>query len=117
MTPEGPEAAGPVKDVPNVWSFIHKLPEKVRRKEEKEIIISIFDHTSEALAHLSTTVAYFSSLAKIMDQETLHTMMNAAIRMLVQLNIHKKFLNPMADPVPLTSEEQCMAKVEKTILP
>ena len=56
-----------VKEVPNAWDFICKLPKKVRRKEEKEIIIAIFDHTSEALAHLSTTVAHFSSLAKITD--------------------------------------------------
>ena len=77
----------------------------------------IFNHTSEALAHLSTTAAQFSSLAMITDHETLHTVMNAAIRPLVQLNLPEKFLNPMADPVPPTSEEQCMAKVEKTILP
>ena len=116
VTREGPKVVDLVKDVPEAWKFIHELPKKQQRREEKEIMVSIFDHTSEALAHLSTTAAHFSSLAKIMDRDTLHLVMNAAIQPLVQLNLPEKFLNPVADAVPLTTEEQMRAKVERTIL-
>ena len=117
MTREGLEAVDPVQDVPEPWTFIHKLLEKQCRREEKEMIVSIFDHTSEALVHLSTAAMHFSSLAKITDRETFHTILNAAIRPLVQLNVLEKFLNPVTDPVQPMTEEQRMAKVEKMILP
>ena len=117
VTREGPEAVDLVKDVPKAWKFIHELPEKQQRREKKEIIVSIFDHTPEALAHLSTTAVHFSSLAKIMDRDTLHLVMNAAIWPLVQLNLPEKFLNPVADAVPLMTKEQKRMKVERAILP
>ena len=41
--------------------------------------MAIFDHTSEALAHLWMVAAHFSSLTKITDRETFHTVMNVAI--------------------------------------
>ena len=78
--------------------------------------MSIFDHTSEALAHLSTTAVHFSSLAKITDRDTLHLVMNAAIQPLVQLNLPEKILNPVANAVPLTTKEQRRVKVERAIL-
>ena len=56
-------------------------------------------------------------LAKITDRETFHTILNAAVRPLIQLIVPEKFLNPVANPVQLTMEEQRMARVEKTILP
>ena len=79
LTREGPEAIDPVEDVPEPWTFIHQLPKKQQRKEEKEMIVEIFDHTLEALAHLSTVATHFSSLAKIMDRETFHTVLDVAI--------------------------------------
>ena len=79
--------------------------------------MSIFDHTSEALAHLSTTAVHFSSLAKIMDRDTLHLVMNAATQPLIQLNHPEKFLNPVANTVLLMTEEQRRAKVERIIMP
>ena len=42
--------------------------------------------------------------------------MNVAIWPLVQLNLPEKFLNPVANVVPLMTEEQRRAKVERTIL-
>ena len=80
------------------------------------MIVSIFDHMSEALVHLSTAAMHFSSLAKITDRETFHTILNAAVRPLVQLNVPEKFLNPVTNPVQLMMEEQRMARVEKMIL-
>ena len=45
VTSEGPEVVDLVKvDVPKAWKFIHELPKKQQRREEKEIIMSIFDH-------------------------------------------------------------------------
>ena len=79
--------------------------------------MSIFNHTSEALAHLSTTAVHFSSFAKKTDRETLHLVMNVAIQPLVQLNPLEKFLHLVADPVPMMMEEQRRLKVERTILP
>ena len=70
------------------------------------MIVAIFDHTLEALAHLSMTATHFSSLAKITDREMLHMVMNMAIRPLVQLNLPEKFLNPVTIPVQLMTEEQ-----------
>ena len=71
----------------------------------------------EAHAHLLTVAAHFSSLVKISDRQTLHTVMNAAIHPLVQINMLEKFLNLITDPVPKMTEEQRMEKLEKMILP
>ena len=114
---ESPEAVDPVKEVPEAWKFICDLPEKQWRREEKEIIVSIFDDTSKAPAHLTTTAAHFSSLAKITDREMLHLIMNVAIWPLVQLNLPERFFNLVADVVPMMKEEQRRVKVERTILP
>ena len=45
------------------------------------------------------------------------THMNVAIRPLVQLNLMEKFLNPVANAVPMMTKEQRRAKVERIILP
>ena len=79
LTREGPEAVDPVEDVPEPWTFFHHLPEKQCRKEEKEMIVAIFDHTLEALACLSMVAAHCSSLIKIVDGETFPTVLNVAI--------------------------------------
>ena len=64
---------------PTGREFIQKLPEKRHKQEELELIIGIFDHACEAHSHLATVAANFSSLAKVMDQETLVTVMKAAV--------------------------------------
>ena len=43
MMREGPEAVDPVTEIPEGWEFIRKLPKNLCKKEEWEIIISIFD--------------------------------------------------------------------------
>ena len=52
LTREGPEVVDPVQEVPEPWIFIRHLPEKQQKRKEKEMIVAIFNHTSEALAHL-----------------------------------------------------------------
>ena len=61
--------------------------------------------------------ADFGFLAKMSDRQTLHTVMNAAICPLVQVNVPEKCLNLIIDPVLKMMEEQRMEKLEKMILP
>ena len=62
-----------------------------------DMIITLFDHRSEALAHLSSAAANISSLAKIVDSDTLKLIMRASIRPLVQMTIPERFLDPIRD--------------------
>ena len=97
--------------------FIQQLPERTRRTEETAFITSIFDHASQAHEHLSSVCTNISALAKITDRAMLHTVINGAVRPLVQINIPEGFLNPVEDRRPKTTEEERWEKVQKTILP
>ena len=48
---------------------------------------------------------------------TLHTIINRAVRPLVQINILEGFLNPVEDRQPKMTEEERWEKVQKTVLP
>ena len=61
--------------------------------------------------------ANISALAKITDKTTLHTIINGAVRPLVQINIPEGFLNLVEDRRPKTTEEERWEKVWKTVLP
>ena len=52
----------PASDVPEGWEFLRSLPEKTRKHEEHQLIISMFDHISEAMAHASMAAANISAL-------------------------------------------------------
>ena len=80
-------------------------------------ITAIFDHASQAHEHLSSVCTNISALAKITDRVTLHTIINGAVRPLVQINIPKGFLNLVDDRRPKTMEEERQEKVQKMILP
>ena len=54
-------------DAPEGWEFLRSLLEKTRKHEECQLIISMFDHISEAMAHASTVAANISALGKITD--------------------------------------------------
>ena len=56
-------------DVPEGWEFLRSLPEKTRKHEECQLIISMFDHISEAMAHASMVAANILALGKIMDPQ------------------------------------------------
>ena len=47
----------PASDIPEGWEFLRFLPEKTRKHEECRLIISMFDHISEAMAHASMAAA------------------------------------------------------------
>ena len=56
-------------------------------------------------------------MAKITDKTTLHTVINGAVRPLVQINIPEGFLNPVEERWPKTTEEERCEKVWKMVLP
>ena len=61
--------------------------------------------------------ANISALAKITDKTTLLTVINGAVRPLVQINIPEGFLNPVEDRCPKMTEEERWEKVHKMVLP
>ena len=78
LTTEGVNVAEPVTDIPEGWTFLRQLPEKVQKTEVWELIMKCFNHLSEAHAHMSSFTANISSLAKITDPETFEMVMKAA---------------------------------------
>ena len=82
-----------------------------------ELIVSCFDHLSEAHAHMSSFVANISSLAKIANPETFDMVMKAVARLMIQVNVPEHYLSPVQDPPPKTTAEECLSWLEKVILP
>ena len=80
-------------------------------------IISLFDHLSEAHAHMSTVVVNLSLLGKIMDPGTFKIILHASIHLMVQLSIPKRFLDLRRDPEIDQSPQLMISKVECDILP
>ena len=78
LTTKGVNMMEPVTEVPEGWTFLRQLPKKVRKTEVQELIMTCFDHLSEAHAHMSSFVANMSSLAKIADPKTFNMVMKAA---------------------------------------
>ena len=52
LTTEGVDVTEPSIEIPEGWTFLRQLPEKTRKAEVREMIISCFDHLSEAHAHI-----------------------------------------------------------------
>ena len=59
----------PASDIPEGWEFLRSLPEKTRKHEEHQLIISMFNHILEAMAHASMAAANISALGKITDPQ------------------------------------------------
>ena len=106
-----------VTDVPEGWTFLRQLPEKVWKTEVQELIVSCFDHLSEAHGHMSSFTANISSLAKIVDPETFNMVMKAAAQPMIQVNILEHYLSLVQDPPLKTTAEECLSWLEKVILP
>ena len=109
--------AEPATDIPEGWTFLRQLPEKVWKMEVWELIVLCFDHLSEVHAHMSSFVANISSLAKITDPETFNMVMKAAARLMIQVNIPEHYLSLVQDPPPMTTAEEHLSRLEKVILP
>ena len=113
----GIEVVDPPEEIPSGEEFLHKLPEWTRWAEETAFIIDIFHHAAQVHEHLSEVCANVATLAKVTDKMTLMTVINGAVRPLVQLNVPEGFLNPVEDRKAPTSEEEKKEKVKKTVLP
>ena len=116
LTAGGVEVVDPPEEIPSGQQFLHQLPEWARQVE-MAFIIDIFHHVAQAHEHLSEVCANVAALAKITDKTTLMTVINGAVRPLVQLNVPEEFLNPIEDKKALTSEEEKKEKVKKMVLP
>ena len=117
LTRGGVEVFDPPEEIPTSPEFLHQLPKRTRRAEETAFIANIFDHAAQAHEHLSSVCTNISTLAKITDKTTLLTVINGAIRPLVQVNIPEGFLNLVEDRRPKMTEEVRREKVRKTVLP
>ena len=117
LTTEGVDVTEPAMEIPEGWTFIRQLPEKLWKTEVWELIVTCFDHLSEAHAHMSLFVANMSSLAKICDPKTFDMVMKAAARPMIQINIPEHYLSLVQDsPLKMTAEER-LSQLEKVLLP
>ena len=78
LTTKGVNVTEPATEVPEGWTFLRQLPEKVWKMEVRELIMTCFDHLLEAHAHMSSFVANMSSLAKIANPKTFDMVMKVA---------------------------------------
>ena len=53
LTTEGIDVTELAMEVPEGWTFIRQLPEKVWKTEVWELIVTCLDHLSEVHAHMS----------------------------------------------------------------
>ena len=116
LSTEGVDVAEPATDVPEGWTFLRQLPEKVRKTEVRELIVLCFDHLSEVHAHMSSFMANIS-LAKFTDPETFNMVMKAVVRPMIQVNVLEHYLSLVQDAPLKTTAEEYLSRLEKVILP
>ena len=117
LTTEGVNMVELVTDIPEGWTFLRQLPEKVWKTEVWELIVTCFDHLSEVHTHMSSFMANISFLAKIADPKTFDMVMKAAAQSMIQINIPEHYLSLVQDPPPKTTAEECLSWLEKVLLP
>ena len=117
LTTEGINMTEPATEVPEGWTFLRQLPEKVWKMEVWELIMTCFNHLLEAHAHMSSFAANMSSLAKIADPKTFDMVMKVAARPMIQINVLEHYLSPVQDPPPKMTAEECLSWLEKVLLP
>ena len=78
LTTEGVNVTELVTEVPEGWTFLRQLPEKVQKTEVQELIVICFNHLSQVHTHMLMFAANMSSLAKIADPKTFNMVMKAA---------------------------------------
>ena len=100
LTTKGVDMTELATEVPEGWTFLRQLPEKVWKMEVWELIVTCFDHLSEAHAHMPLFVANISSLAKIANPETFNMVMKVAAQPMIQINVPEHYLSLVQDPPP-----------------
>ena len=103
--------------MPSSQEFLHQLPKKKHKAEEKALIIATLDNISEAQAHMSMATVNLSSLAKSTDAETFRLVLKATVCPMVQLNNPPHYLDPVRDPKPKSAADQWAKKIESHLLP
>ena len=116
LTTEGIDMMKPVTEVPEGWTFLRQLPKKVQKMEVQELIVTCFNHLSEAHAHMSFA-ANMSSLAKITNPETFNMVMKAAARPMIQINVPERYLSLVQDPLLKMTAEEWLSQLERVLLP
>ena len=107
----------PNDDVPTGHEVVGKLSQTKKLSQPAiDNIISLFDHLSEAYAHMSTAAASLSLISKIVDAEIFHMILKVSIRPMVQLMILQCFLNPIWDPNADTLRYTMVHKIEWDLL-
>ena len=117
LTTKGVDVTKPSIEIPEGWMFFRQLPKKKRKAEVWEMIISCFDHLSEAHAHMSTFVANMSLLVKVCDPETYNMVLKVTARPMIQVNIPECYLSPVQDPPLKTTAEERLVHLKKVLLP
>ena len=117
LTTEGVNVMQLVTEVPEGWTFIRQLPEKVWKTEVWELIVMCFNHLSEAHAHISLFAANMSSLAKIANPKTFDMVMKAAARPMIQIIVLECYLSLVQDPPPKMTAVERLSQLEKVLLP
>ena len=117
LTTGSVDVVEPATDIPEGWTFLRQLPEKVWKKEVWELIMSCFNHLSEVHAHMLSFVANILSLAKITNPETFDMVIKAAAQLMIQVNVQQHYLSLVQDPPLKTTAEECLSQLEKVILP
>ena len=91
LTRGGVEVVDPPEEMPTSPEFIRQVPERASWAEETAFITDIFEHAARAHEHLADVCANVSALAKVTEKATLLSIINSAVRPLVQLNILRGF--------------------------
>ena len=114
LTARGIEVVDPPKELPSGQEFLRQLPERAQAGWGRWPSLSnIFNHAAQAHDHLLKVCANVTALAKITDKTTLMSVINGAVRLLVQINIPEGFLNPLEDKKVKTTEEEKEGKSSK----
>ena len=117
LTTKGVDVTKPLIEIPEGWTFLRQLPEKKIKAKVWEMIISCFDHLSEAHAHMSIFVANMSLLVKICDPETYNMVLKVTARLMIQVNVPEHYLSPVQDPTLKVTAEERLVHLKKDLLP
>ena len=98
LTTKSVDVTKPATEIPEGWTFLRQLPEKIRKAEVWEMIVMCFNHLSEVHTHMSSFAANMSSLAKICDPEMYDMVLKATARLMIQVNIPEHYLSLVQDP-------------------
>ena len=115
LTTKGVDITKPTTEIPEGWMFLRQLPEKIRKAEIQEMIVTCFDHLSEVHTHMSSFVANMSLLARICDPKMYDMVLKVTARLMIQVNVLEHYLSPVEDSPKMTTEER-LAWLEKVLL-